>query len=162
MSVRPLSAARPVTLYRLTKAVYAASAASGAGGLAAAGRWHEAGQPVVYLADAFSLAVLELFVHTGRAGLAVPLSAFEIAVPEAIPIEELAPPPRGWWKEPPSRLTQRVGSAWLAGASAPLLRLPSRLSPFEWNYILNPVHPLAARLSWSPPRSWAFDARMGR
>ena len=128
----------------------------------AAGRWHEAGRPVVYLAGAFSLAVLELFVHTGRRGLRVPLVAFEVDVPDAIPVEEPASLPRDWSQEPPPRATQRLGSAWLAAASAPLLRVPSRLSPFEWNYVLNPAHPLAGEFGFGPARPWAFDARMGR
>jgi RES domain-containing protein len=37
---------------------------SGAGGMRAAGRWHEAGRPVVYLAESPAAALLEVCVHT--------------------------------------------------------------------------------------------------
>ena len=41
----------------------------GMGGLRAPGRWHYAGQPIVYLAEHPALALLEILVHMEIAGV---------------------------------------------------------------------------------------------
>lgn len=160
MRARPLQRERPARLYRLTTATFRDSAATGDGGLFASGRWHVAGHRVVYLASSFSLAVLERFLHTERFARSVPLVGFEIVVDASIAIEEGFELPPSWRREPPGLSTQRAGTAWLAGGSAALLRVPSRLSPFESNFLLNPLHPDAGRLAWSPALAYVFDERM--
>src|ERR1043166_2080702 len=67
---------------------------SGQGGRRAAGRWHERGQPVVYLAEHAGIAVLETLVHLGVDPEDVPshYQMLTIDVPEGVAAEEITEP----------------------------------------------------------------------
>jgi RES domain-containing protein len=154
----------PLAAWRITRAEFAATALSGQGGLYAEGRWHRAGQPVVYLANAWSLAALEVFIHLGRRDFEIPLIYFGITIlPEvsAVILDADALPP-DWRSEPPSPDSQAIGSDWLRSNASALLRVQSALSPVEseYNWVVNPVHPDAAMLTVSEPKPFQFDQRM--
>lgn len=160
----PLKRTELLVAWRIIRAEFAASALSGQGGLYAEGRWHRVGQPVVYLASTWSLAALEVFVHLGRRDFAIPLISLGITIlPEvsalALDIEAL---PSDWKTEPPSPDTQAIGSDWLQSNASTLLRVPSVLSPAEseYNWVVNPVHTDAAKLSVSEPKPFKFGRRM--
>jgi len=160
----PLKRTEPLVAWRITRAEFAASALFGQGALPAEGRWHRVGQPVVYLAKTWSLAALAVFVHLGRRDFAIPLIYLGITIlPEvsalALDIEALPP---DWISEPPSPDTQTIGSDWLQSNASTLLRVPSVLSPAEseYNWVVNPVHTDAAKLSVSEPKPFKFDRRM--
>jgi RES domain-containing protein len=153
-----------LTAWRITRAEFAASALSGQGGRYADGRWHRAGQPVVYLACTWSLAALEVLVHLGRRDTAIPFVYFSVTIPpqaSALTVETDTLPPE-WISEPPLPDTQRLGTDWLRAGASALLRVPSVLSPVEseYNWILNPQHPDAATLIVSDPRPFQFDRRL--
>lgn len=80
----PLERDEPFIAWRITRAEFAISALSGQGGLYADGRWHRAGQPVVYMASTWSLAALEVFVHLGRRDSAIPLVYFSVTIPPQV------------------------------------------------------------------------------
>src|ERR1022692_977302 len=55
---------------------------SGAGGLKVPGRWHYAGQPIVYLAGSPSAALLEVCVHTSANDVPPEFTLLKIAGPD--------------------------------------------------------------------------------
>ncbi|WP_349360031.1 RES family NAD+ phosphorylase [Stappia sp.] len=117
---------------------------SGRGGLVASGRWHNRGRAVVYCAESFALARIEVEEGLGLPPLLWPDSfcLLRISVPATATVEELAPQdlPDSWRDDP--LVTRRIGDAWLRGTSAPLLRVPSARAQ-GFNYLINPVHRLA-------------------
>lgn len=120
----------------------------GVGGLRASGRWHFAGQPVVYLAEHPASALLEILVHQQlNHSEQVPDSyqLLRIEVPDDIGIAELreADTPQNWRADMP--WTQSAGTEWLAGGATALLKVPSAILPAT-NFLLNPAHPDAVRL----------------
>ena|SRR6185437_6017505 len=132
---------------------------SGTGGLRSPGRWHHAGQPIIYLAESPAGALLEVCVHTS--GNDVPpdftllkIEAREVQV-QAIQLDEL---PAGWQ----SRLefTRDLGTAWLQKGEAVLLRAPSAIVPQTANFLLNPTHPDARKFKISAAFSYPFDVRL--
>lgn len=135
----------------------------GIGGLRAHGRWHLAGQPVVYLAEHPALALLEVLVHLELGSLdALPLSyqLLQIEVDHATTVAEIQPAdmPAGWaanlvW-------TQAVGTEWLAGGTSALLRVPSAILPVASNYLFNPQHPQASGLRITEVMQVAHDPRV--
>lgn len=153
-----------ILAWRITRAEFAASALTGQGGLYADGRWHRAGQPVVYLAGNWSLAALEIFVHLGRRDSAIPFVYFCIVIsPDTSAlILDIHSLPSDWQSEPPSPDTQAMGTDWLHSNASALLRVPSALSPTEseYNWVLNPLHSDATKLTASEPKSFRFDRRM--
>ena len=149
-----------LTLWRITRAEFADSALSGAGGLYVSGRWHQQGLPVVYLASAWSLAALEVLVHVGRRDLIIPYVYIRVDVPMDVPTETIDGLPADWDAQPPGLASQRVGSDWLRAQTSLLLQVPSVISPVEHNWVLNPRHPDAAKLIIADAIPFRFDARL--
>ncbi|WP_087086362.1 RES family NAD+ phosphorylase [Caballeronia cordobensis] len=121
----------------------------GIGGLRAPGRWHFAGRPVVYLAEHPAGALLETLVHQeipSTSDLPDTYRLLRVAVSESASIAELGESalPENWRED--RSYTQSAGSEWLEGGSTALLKVPSAVMPFAYNYILNPVQADAANI----------------
>ncbi|MDR5761481.1 RES family NAD+ phosphorylase [Caballeronia sp. LZ035] len=115
----------------------------GTGGLRAPGRWHFAGRPVVYLAEHPAGALLETLVHQeirSTADLPDTYRLLRVAVGVEVGIAELgeAALPGNWRED--AAYTQSAGSEWLESGSTALLKVPSAVMPYAYNYLLNPVH----------------------
>ncbi len=152
-----------ITVWRITKSKYATSAYSGEGARLIAGRWHEAGQRVVYTSSSAALAALEVLVHTDTDLL--PHTPF-VAVPATLParlkllrltMEEL---PAGWNALPSPPALRQLGAKWLNEGQTAVLAVPSVIVPFEWNYLLNPEHPNFRKITLGIPREYRFDPRL--
>lgn len=122
----------------------------GAGGLKTSGRWHTRGHRVVYLSSSPSAALLEILVH-----LEVPIgdlprtyNLLEINVPDTViveKLEEITRLPKGWINS--QFATQQIGDSWLQRSSTALLEVPSALAPHTSNFLMNPAHPDAAKIT---------------
>jgi RES domain-containing protein len=114
----------------------------GRGGLRAAGRWHLAGFPVVYLSESSVGAVLEVCTCTCAADAPPALKLLKVVGPN-LSLEEVLESalPGGWQLN--SQLTRKLGTAWLEEGKTALLKVPSVLAPETANYLLNPLHPRA-------------------
>ncbi|SAL79938.1 RES domain-containing protein [Caballeronia terrestris] len=137
----------------------------GVGGLRAPGRWHTTGRPVVYLAEHPAGALLETLVHQeigSAADLPDTYRLLRVEVGERVKIAELGEGalPEDW-RENPS-WTQASGSEWLQGGATALLKLPSAILPFAFNYILNPLHEDATDISISMVIDVLHDPRILR
>ncbi|HXS27765.1 MAG TPA: RES family NAD+ phosphorylase [Steroidobacteraceae bacterium] len=148
-------------VFRIAAARFAASrkkAFSGAGGIRASARWHSAGHPIVYTAQSLSLAALEILVHLKQTDDLRPFRAYIVSIPDEL-ISQPRRYPLRWRTE--YRVSRAFGNAWLEAGNKPVLRVPSVITPGEWNYLLNPLHP-AFSLKWvvSGPTVYAFDIRL--
>lgn len=134
---------------------------TGAGGLRAAGRWHQAGQPIVYLSETPAGALLGVCVHTAAGDTPPGFTLLRIETPEPGPaVASLLPKDlRPGWQ---TRLgiTRALGMRWLAAGQTALLRVPSAVIPHTWNVLLNPSHPDAAQLRITEALEYPFDARL--
>lgn len=122
-------------------------------------RWHRAGNPVVYVSETPSSALLEVCVHTASNKVPVDFTLLRVEGPDVI----VSTVPEGVLPEDragQTRLTQELGTAWLSGNTGVLLRVPSAIVPFTWNYLLNPAHPLAAEFRIAEVTAWPFDGRI--
>lgn len=128
----------------------------GAGGLKDRGRWHNVGHPVVYLAESSALAILEVLVRQPRSRLPPPFQLLEIDAGASLDV--ISAP----FESPlPHRdITAAWGDDFLKGTAAPLARVPSVVAPKGWNYLLNPLHPDAARVTVTTAARWPWDARL--
>lgn len=136
---------------------------SGRGGLRAAGRWHSAGQPIVYLAEHPASALLEVLVHLDIGDVsALPTGYQLLEVMTAVKVSALGLPARALdvtWRDDPG-VSRAIGDAWLASGKSALLRVPSALVPNVANYLLNPLHADASRLSIKSVARYPFDNRL--
>lgn len=157
-----------ITAYRLTQRRFQYSAYSGAGSLKRNGRWHRAGLPVVYAAEAPAIGLLELMVHVEHPRLitmelVVVSCRFEETLLEAVEAyvgkEGL---PDDWNTFPWPASTQQIGRRWFEEARSVVLEVPSAVLPSAKNYLLNPNHPRFKEVRQGTPEPFNVDVRLGR
>ncbi len=130
---------------------------SGEGGKLYPGRWNMRGTPMVYCADHPSTAMLEILVHLKPERTPDTYQLIEVAVDDSVAIRE-PDLPAGWQKKPIA--TKGIGTSFVIGNEAPLLRVPSVIMPQAFNYLLNPNHPDAAKLTIAQVWRYPFDSRL--
>ena len=136
---------------------------SGRGGLRAAGRWHCAGRPIVYLAEHPASALLEVLVHFDIGDVsALPVAYQLLEVVTAAKAGVLGLPANALsasWRDDLGA-TRAIGDAWLASKQSALLRVPSALLPTVANYLFNPLHADASQLSIKSAARYPLDNRL--
>ena len=137
---------------------------SGEGGRRVAARWHERGPAAVYLAEHPALALLETLVHLDIDPDELPshYQLLTVEAPDGVAVEELAEAELAriadWRHAPPE--TRQLTRAWFGERRSALLRVPSAVVPAAFNYLLNPLHPDAARVTVVARQTAQFDARL--
>jgi RES domain-containing protein len=137
---------------------------SGEGGRRVAARWHERGRSTVYLAEHPALALLETVVHLDIDPDELPshYQLLTVEAPGAVAIEELSEAELARitdWRHAPQD-TRTLTRAWFDERRTALLRVPSAIVPAAFNYLLNPLHPEAARITIVARQTAEFDARL--
>ena len=132
---------------------------NGIGGLRASGRWHNAGVPIVYLAENPASALLEVCVHTAVNDIPPNFTLLEIHGPDSVPaFAEPKKLPDDWQTNLTS--TRQIGTAFLRHGKSALLRVPSAIVPHTSNFLFNPLHPDAPKFRVASVASYPFDIRI--
>src|SRR4051812_582056 len=117
---------------------------NGIGGLKAAGRWHYAGHPIVYLAETPASALLEVCVHTSANDVPPEFTLLKIEGPDLdVPSIGVGALPEEWRTK--LEITRDLGTAWLEKNDSVLLTVPSAIVPQTINILFNPAHPNAGK-----------------
>jgi len=136
---------------------------SGKGGLIGSGRWHVRGTLVVYCADHPSTSVLEILVHANRQTVPDFYQLMEIDVPDALAIGELKLAD-GWQTD--SAISRAAGTQIIRSNRFAVIRVPSVVMPkaanYLLNYLLNPLHEDAGKISIVATDRYPFDSRLLR
>ncbi len=133
---------------------------SGVGGLRAAGRWHSQGRRIVYLADHPSSALLEMLVHMDRDLIPLTYQLLRIDIPPEVKIEAvMAGDLPGNWRAD-TMISREIGDRWLDQSTSTLLEVPSAISEQGMNFLLNPAHPDAVKVTVAEIFHAPFDARL--
>lgn len=133
----------------------------GTGAMLRGARWDSAGRPVVYAADSFAGAILEILAHASYPRtLPGPHHAIRIDVPDEL-VEVLAADALPGWDLVESTEAREFGDRWLAEARTVALRVPSvPARPVGGNVLVNPAHPDVARITVSAPFPVPWDERL--
>ncbi|WP_315822559.1 RES family NAD+ phosphorylase [Paraflavitalea speifideaquila] len=108
-----------------------------------ANRWNRKGQQVLYAGSSRSLSSLELIVHKGSV---VPTETYKVMVIsiadedylcKKIHIKDL---PANWRTFAAYSALQKIGSDWFNKQETLILKVPSAVIPYEYNYIINTEH----------------------
>lgn len=100
--------------------------------------------------------MLEVFVNIETSELPAPFQLIAVAAPDDLTMV-------AWPADQDhgdSLLTSDWGDAFLRGMDAPLARVPSIVAPESWNYLLNPLHADASRVTIESAARWPWDARL--
>lgn len=125
------------------------------------GRWHTQGpRQVVYCGDSRALCQLEKRVHANGAQ-PKDQALMRLVLPKGAPVQEAASLglPANWRAH--DAITQRIGDAWLAAATALGLWVPSYVEPGDQLLLLNPLHPSFPAIDLAIERHpFVFDLRL--
>ena len=125
------------------------------------GRWNSPGRPVIYAAETFANAMLEVLAHANLSLVPRHHAFIRIEIPASVSIKDIKPAQLHGWPHTPESLCRALGDAWLNGLTSAVLRVPSIVtSGHERNLVLNPAHPHFARLRATPPEPVLWDPRL--
>lgn len=149
------------TAWRIVKTKHVGSAFSGYGAREGGGRWNNLGTGIVYCAESRSLAALELLVHLPADEVLHDFSIFMVEIPDGV-IEQcdLSQLPPDWRSDPISPRTRTMGDEWAKQLRSAALRVPSAITPEEFNYLLNPTHVDFAQVRIGTATKFSFDPRL--
>jgi RES domain-containing protein len=123
-------------------------------------RWCTPGRNIVHAASAYALAVLENLVHWNVPRLPPAMRYVVATVPAAVDRTVLEPAALPGWDRADYRASQAFGDGWYDRGETAVLIVPSVLSPFEPNVLINQSHPEARRITVGEERPAMFDPRL--
>lgn len=128
------------TAWRLARKRHPVFSADGA--RLVGGRWSSPGRSIIYAAEHYSTALLEILVHAGRIRLPGAYHAVRIDIPASVVVEQFDPAAHPGWDVEGSEVARDYGDEWAATRRTAVLAVPSVVAqPVEWNLLLNTEHP---------------------
>ncbi len=109
-----------------------------------ANRWNKRDQFVIYTGSTRSLSTLELIVH--KSSIA-PLDVYKVLIISIADNEHLIKQvlistlPKNWRSMSSYPILQQIGSDWYNSKETLVLKVPSAVIPYEYNYVLNIERP---------------------
>lgn len=151
-------------VFRIEREKYLQTTLKGIGAALTEGfRWNSLNTFLVYTSESRALATLEIAVHLDLSE-DVPMDRFyvEIDIPNSVEILEVRYDdlPKGWDAKPPSLVSQYIGDDFVRENSAAVLKVPSSIVPQAYNYLINPQHPHACKISVVGKIPLVFDQRI--
>ncbi len=133
---------------------------SGKGAALYGARWNSKNTYMLYTAQSASLALLEAVVHIGK----LPTNRYcmaTISLPEAA-ILKLKPEelPKNWYENPAPDLLKKIGDEFVKKGKYLAMAVPSVLMDIEYNYLINPSHPLFGAVKISELLPLRLDERV--
>lgn len=134
---------------------------SGDGARLVGGRWSSPGRSIIYAAEHYSTALLEILVHAGRIQLPGAFHAVRIDIPADVAFERFDPTHHPGWDAEGSEVARDFGDEWAATRRTAVLVVPSVVAqPVEWNLLLNTDHPEFSRIAAGEPIDVPWDGRL--
>jgi RES domain-containing protein len=151
-------------VFRIERGKYLETTLQGIGAASTEGyRWNSLNTFLVYAAESRALAILEVSVHLDLSE-DLPNDRFyvEIDIPDDVAIFELSMDelPENWDAKSPILETQFIGDDFVAQKNAAVLKVPSAIVPPEFNYLINPNHPDAVKITVVSIQPLQFDNRL--
>jgi RES domain-containing protein len=116
---------------------------------------------VIYAAETYAGALLEVLVHSNLGRIPRTHAAVEIHIPEGLPITHFEQPEPIDWNSPDVTVSRNFGDRWLEENRSCVLLVPSAvLRGRERNVLINPVHPDFVHIEHSEPQEVLWDERL--
>jgi RES domain-containing protein len=133
----------------------------GTGARLVGGRWNSPGRPVIYAAETFAGAVLEVLVHSNLGRVPKTHAVVEITIPDRVSIEAVAAGALRGWDAEDQTVSRAYGDRWLDEKRTAVLLVPSVVTRGrESNVVLNPEHSDLANITASRPQQVEWDERL--
>jgi RES domain-containing protein len=149
----------PLQAFRIAQAKFPLF--DGTGAALGGARWNVKGQRVIYAAESYAGALLEILVHSNLGRVPRGFASIEIHIPAEVDIEEIIASDLPKWDSPDCTASQSFGSGWYSEMRSAVLVVPSVAgSGMGRNILLNQDHPQFHLVSASVPRPVKWDPRL--
>lgn len=133
----------------------------GTGARLVGGRWNSPGRPLIYAAETFAGALLEVLVHANLGRVPKTHVVVEITIPDSISLELSRAEDFRSWDAEDQIASRAFGDQWLAEQRSAVLLVPSMVTHGrERNVLINPDHPDFVHIIASKPQSVGWDKRL--
>jgi RES domain-containing protein len=133
----------------------------GMGSFAHGNRWNSRGRRVIYTAETYAGALLEMLAHCNIGIIPRTHAWIEISAPEKISVERLDAGSISGWNGDNLTPTRTFGDQWHAEKRSAILLVPSVVTAgIESNALVNQDHPDFRLMQASDPREVLWDRRL--
>lgn len=148
-------------VYRLSKGKHK-NDLSGKGAEMTGGRWNSKGVALLYTCQSRALCTTEIAVHIPLGILPSDYWIVTIEFPDTIDVFEIdtAALPPDWKTSPHPHSTQALGDDFVASAKYLVMKIPSVVVQGDFNYLVNPAHPLFSQVKVTATEPFQFDQRL--
>ena len=116
---------------------------------------------MIYAAETFAGALLEVLVHGNLGHVPKTHAVVEIAIPDEISIETVVADEMPGWDAEDQLESRSYGDKWLEERRTAILLVPSAVTRGrEHNVLLNPEHPEFKDITASDPQDVIWDERL--
>ena len=134
----------------------------GSGAFRWGSRWISPGRQVVHAAETYALAVLENLVHWQTNSLPQGLVCVRAVIPGTVKQQHAEPIEPKTLAGLEYAVTRAEGDRWYDDGATAVLWVPSAVSPYERNVLVNQRHPDFGRIEVLPPVRATVDSRLAR
>jgi RES domain-containing protein len=125
------------------------------------GRWNSVGRRVIYAAETFAGAMLEILVHANLSHPPRNHQVVRIRIPDAVRMERVEPNALPGWDSDDVTVARAFGDRWIAERRSALLVVPSVITRgHEHNLVLNVEHPEFPTIQADAPEPVFWDSRL--
>jgi RES domain-containing protein len=125
------------------------------------GRWNSPGKRVIYAAETYAGALLEVLVHANLGMVPQNHGIVSISIPDGIRIDIFERAKLIGWADENLIISRQFGDRWLQERRSAVLVVPSIvLQGRERNILINPDHPDFTHIVASDPEPVTWDARL--
>ena len=149
----------PLLAYRIVRSGYPAF--DGAGAARHGGRWSSRGRYVIHAAESYALSTLENLVHFNIGELPPSQVVVQLRIPAGVSRERVTAAQLPGWDRPyPNGVSQEFGDRWCDELRSAVLIVPSTLSPYETNILINQLHPDTRHIGIGSEEPALLDRRL--
>ena len=131
----------------------------GVGAMLHGARWNSPGRRVIYAAETYAGALLEILVHASGS-VSETQGYVEIEIPSGLSSEEVTPDDLPRWDAQSFEIAQAFGDKWYDERRTPVLIVPSVVTRVERNVLINQEHPEFPMIRASKAVRVRWDSRL--
>ncbi len=134
----------------------------GEGAATFGGPWNSPGRRVIYAAETYAGAMLEVLANSNIGRLPKYHAWIEILIGEDVSVEEVDARKVRRWDAPDQRASRIFGDKWYEEKRSTVLIVPSTVARVERNVVINQDHPEFRKLRATAPKQVVWDQRLFR
>lgn len=133
----------------------------GTGARVTGGRWNSPGKALIYAAETFSAALLEILVHSNLGRVPKTHAVIEINISDSVAIESVEGDELRAWDADDHTVSRAFGDRWLEERRSAVLLVPSVVTQgHERNVLIDPEHADFGKITASKPKKVQWDKRL--